>query len=175
MEDRQIRIALQVFLSLGVLTIILFTGEGLIFVVGLIIANGLAFAFLPVSNFVSSVISSLIYGPAGQDDSYEYRFYQADMDQAKKMVREAKWDEAISAYRKIIEKAPEKVEARFELAKICEIAGYPGLALLEYQQIKESGRESGEKHPFVLESERKIEELKSRISSDKLHPPEGIC
>ena len=52
MEDRQIRIALQVYLSLLALIIFSFTGEWEIFVIGLIIANGLAYAFVPGANFL---------------------------------------------------------------------------------------------------------------------------
>lgn len=166
MEDRQIRVGLQIYLSLVAIIIFSFTGEWKVFVIGLIIANGLAYAFIPVSNFISSVVSSLIYGSAGADNSYEGRSYRTDMDQARKMVRESRWDEAISSYRKIVEKAPEKVEARFELAKIYQIAGYTGLALLEYQKIRESGSELGGNHPFVLESEKLIEGLKIRTSGE---------
>ncbi len=164
MEDRQIRIGLQIYLSLMAFIIYQFIGGWEVFIIGLVIANGLAFAFVPVSNFLSSVIGSLIYGIAGADNSYESRSYQTDMDQARKMVREERWDEAISSYRKILEKAPEKVEVRFELAKIYQIAGYTGLAMLEYQKIRESVNELGEHHPYVLESAKMMEELKEVIS-----------
>ncbi len=166
MEDRQIRIGLQIYLSLVAFIIFQFVRAWEVLVIGLVIANGLAFAFVPVSNFLSSVISSLLYGATGADDSYENRSYRTDMDQARKMVREERWDEAISSYRKILEKAPEKIEVRFELAKIYQIAGYPGLALLEYQKIKESGSELGANHPFVLESAKLMEELKEVISGE---------
>jgi tetratricopeptide (TPR) repeat protein len=166
MEDRQIRVSLQIYLSLVVLVIFLFVRVWEVFIIGLVIANGLAFAFVPVSNYLSSVISSLIYGTTGSDDSYENRSYRTDMDQARKMVREERWNEAISFYRKILEKAPEKIEVRFELAKIYQIAGYTGLALLEYQKIRESVSELGEHHPYVLESAKLSEELRETISGE---------
>ncbi|MCM8792799.1 MAG: hypothetical protein NC826_06670, partial [Candidatus Omnitrophica bacterium] len=136
MEDRQIRVALQIYLTLVVLIIFSFTRELTVFLIGILLANGLAYAFMPALNSISSLMISLIYGSGGKDNSYEGRFYQRDLDQARKMVRESRWDEAISCYRKIVKQAPEKVEARFELAKVYQIAGYTGLALLEYETIK---------------------------------------
>jgi hypothetical protein len=54
-EDRQIRIALQVYLSSVGLILFLFTGGWELFVIGLIIANGLAYASSPISNFLSNL------------------------------------------------------------------------------------------------------------------------
>lgn len=173
MEDRQIRVALQIYLTLVVVIIFSFTGELTVLFIGLILANGLAYAVMPTLNFITSSMSALIFGSTRQDDSYEGRFYQTDLDQARKMARESRWDEAISCYRKIIEHAPDKVEARFELAKVYRNAGYTGLALLEYQTIKDLKDQIGEQHPFVLESERMIEELKKMIAggNNPILPP----
>ncbi len=164
MEDQQIRVALQIYLTLVVFIIFSFTGKLAVFLIGLLLANGLAYAFMPALNSILSLINTLIYGSAGTDNSYEGRFYQTDLDQARKMVRESRWEKAISCYRKIVEQAPEKVEARFELAKVYRTAGYTGLALLEYETIKDLRDKIGEHHPFVLESERMIEELRKMVA-----------
>lgn len=172
MEDRQARIIVQVLLN--VLAFYLFSLEWKMFVIALVLANGLAYAFMLALNFISSTVSSLIYGSAGGNDSYEGRFYQTDLDQARKRVRESRWDEAISFYRKIVETAPGKIEARFELARAYQIAGYTGLALLEYQKIKESGGKLGEQHPFVLESEKMIKDLRKTILGESNHSPPSL-
>lgn len=166
MEDRQIRIGLQIFFSIVALIICTFIERWEGIPLGLILANLLAYAVVPTLNFISSRVSHVIYGSAGQDDSYEGRFYQTDLDQARKMVRESRWNEAISCYRKIVEFVPNKIEARFELAKVYQKAGYHGLALLEYQTIRDSKDKIGDHHPFVMESERMIGELKKVIEGE---------
>lgn len=120
----------------------------------------LSLAWPRLINLISSTPSSLIYGPDIPDLSYENRFYQTDMDKAKRLVREEKWDEAITAYRKIIQKAPEKCEPRFNLARIYERVGYLGLALNEYHKIIDLKDELGDNHPLISEAERAVEDLK---------------
>jgi len=161
MEDHQIRIAIQVFFFLVVLTITLFVGSIEVFLVGSLIAFGMGYAFLPVANLISSAFHFLIFGSGGRDDSYENRSFQTDMDQAKKMVREGRLGEAISLYQKILENVPKRVEVRFELARLYQSAGYSWLALEEYQRITRYSDLLGENHPFILESERQIENIKT--------------
>lgn len=164
MEDRHIRIGIQVFLNLVVLIIFLFTGSGNLLFLGVILANGLALAFNPALNGLSSWMSNLIYGSSRRDDSYEPLSYQEDLYQARKRVRESRWEEAIALYRKILERAPDRIEARFELATAYQKAGMLGMALLEFRTIRASRDQIGDRHPFVLESERQIEDLKKRIA-----------
>ena len=91
------------------------------------------------------------------------------MDKAKRLVREGKWNQAVTAYRSIVRKPPEKAEPRFYLAQSHQNAGYPGLAMSEYRKIVDSKGELGPNHVFVLESERTIEELKELLKKEKVY------
>ena len=110
-------------------------------------------------NLVSSGGISLIYGFSSPDLSYENRSYQDDMDKATRLVREGRWNETMAVYRDITQKAPQKAEPRFSLARIYQKMGHLGLALSEYKKIANLKDELGPNHPFVVESERAIEEL----------------
>jgi len=110
-------------------------------------------------NFVSSAGISLIYGFNSPDLSYGHRYYAEDMGKAQKLVREEKWNEAIVAYREIIQKDPKMCEPRFNLARIYQKMGHLGLALSEYKRIVNLKDELGPNNALVIESERAIEEL----------------
>jgi tetratricopeptide (TPR) repeat protein len=110
-------------------------------------------------NLISSVGTSLIYGTNFPDLSYENRSYQSDMDKATRLVREGRWDEAMAAYRDITRKAPQKVEPRFNPARIYQKVGHLGLALSEYKKLVNLKDELGPNHALIIESERAIEEL----------------
>jgi tetratricopeptide (TPR) repeat protein len=89
------------------------------------------------------------------------------MDRAKRLVREERWNEAITACREIIQRAPKMYEARFNLARVYQMAGHLGLALHEYNKLRNLRDEIGPNHVFVLESERAIEELREVSSKEK--------
>jgi len=124
----------------------------------------LSWAWPRLINFISSIPASLFYGTGLPDLSYENRSYQNDMDKAKKLVREEKWNEAITAYREIIQKTPKKCEPRFNLARIYERVGHLGLALSEYRKIADSENEPDPNRALISEAKRAIEELKKRLS-----------
>ena len=165
-DDQQLRLWFQIFLSMCLVMIFLWTGY-LLVLVGLLLVPLLSFALPRLMDFVSTAGISLIYGTDYSDPSYENRFYQDDMDKATRLVREKRWNEAISAYREIIEKAPKMSEARFNLARVYQMAGQLGLALHEYDKIRNLKNELGPNHPFVLESERSIDALRKIVSDEK--------
>ena len=82
-------------------------------------------------NLISSAGISLLYGFSSPDLSYENRYYEEDMGKARRLVREEKWNEAIVAYREVIQKAPKMCEPRFNLARIYQKLGHIGCALSE--------------------------------------------
>ncbi|MFQ6078792.1 MAG: hypothetical protein ACE5NJ_06625, partial [Thermodesulfobacteriota bacterium] len=114
-DDRQIRLWLQVFLSLCLAMIYIGTGQIGVVIVGFLLIPPLSFALPRVVDRVSQASTFLIYGTGYSDPSYENRCYQDDMDKAKRLVREMRFHEAIWAYREIIQKAPKMYEARFYL------------------------------------------------------------
>lgn len=75
------------------------------------------------------------------------------------MVREEKWNEAIVAYREIIQKSPKMCQPRFNLARIYQKEGHFGLALVQYKRILDSKDDLGPNHALIIESERAIQEL----------------
>ncbi|MBM4339490.1 MAG: tetratricopeptide repeat protein [Deltaproteobacteria bacterium] len=164
MDDRQIRICFQVFLSMVMIIVFSFTGEPLVLIGGLLMASLLGYLVPSGVHFISNVFGQLVYGFFSSDDSYEYRSFQDDMDKAKSLVRGEEYDKAIHAYREIIQKSPLMCEPRYNLAQIYWRAGYPGLALSEYNGIVAMKDQFGSTHPLVLESERATEELKSMLS-----------
>ncbi|MCX8118164.1 MAG: hypothetical protein N3G78_09555 [Desulfobacterota bacterium] len=168
MEDRQIRIFIQVFLNLVVLLLYVWTEAWFVFLFGLVLANGLAFAFLPTLNGLASLVSSLIFGSAPPAETYRDTLYREDLYQARRMARESRWEEAVALYRKILEMAPDQVEVRYELAMVYQKAGLLGKALLEYRMLRDSKERIGADHPFVLEAERQIENLKRMIAGRDL-------
>lgn len=179
MDDRQIRICFQVFLSMALIVILFFITPSIqcsafeymmMFIGGLLSAALFGYLAPMGIHFISDVFGKLIYGSIFSDHSYEYRFYQDDMDKAKRLTREGEFDKAILTYREIIEKTPLMCEPRFNLAQIYEKAGYPGLALNEYNRIVALKDQFGAAHAFVLESERAIEELRGRISKVGQNP-----
>jgi tetratricopeptide (TPR) repeat protein len=174
MDDRELRICFQVFLSIVMIIIFLFTGGITVVIAGLFMAVVLGYLFPSGIHFISNAFNTLIYGPAYSEDSYENRSYRDDMDRAKSLTREEEWNQAIHAYREIIQKSPTMYEPRFNLAKVYRRAGYLGLALNEYHWITDLKDQSGMTHPFVLESERAIEELEKMLSEMKqgsMNPP----
>jgi tetratricopeptide (TPR) repeat protein len=149
---------------MAVITIFSFTWDVSVLIVGLLTAAILGY-ILPWSiNFISIVFNNLIYGPDNSEDSYENRSYRNDMDKAKSLMREGEWDKATHTYREIIQKSPMMCEPRFNLARVFQMAGYLGLALNEYKKIVGLKDQFGATHPFVLESERAVEELKHKPS-----------
>jgi tetratricopeptide (TPR) repeat protein len=121
----------------------------------------LSFIWPKLVNLISFAGISLIYGFSSPDLSYENRDYEEDMGKVRRLVREEKWNEAIVAYREVIQRAPRMCEARFNLARLYEKAGPLGLALSEYKKIVNLRDELGSNHALVIESERAIEELPS--------------
>ncbi len=115
-------------------------------------------------DFLSSIPASLFSGTNLSDHSYENGPYQSDMEKAIRLVREEKLDEAITAYREIIQKSPKQCEPRFNLARIYEKVEYPGLALTEYRKVVGFREVLETNHPLILESERAIQELKNLMS-----------
>ncbi len=167
-DDRQMRLFL--FATFWMLTYFLtvaclgLSDTPLVNILILVLPFLLCVACTYLINFLSSIPASLFSGPHFSDRSYENGPYQNDMDKAKKLVREGKLDEAITAYREIIQKSPKHSEPRFNLARIYKRAGYPGLALSEYRKIIDLKEELGTDHPLIFESERAITELKKLIS-----------
>jgi len=174
-DDKKIRLWFQVFLT-GCIYLIYVWISGLgaalfgvgvkhvgVLIVGLLFILPLSFALPRLMDLVSTLSAFLIYGTGYSDPSYENRFYQNDMDRVKRLIREERWGEAISAYREIIQRAPSMYEARFQLARTYQMAGYIGLALREYDRFRNLRDELGPNHLFVLESERAIEELKGML------------
>jgi tetratricopeptide (TPR) repeat protein len=117
-------------------------------------------------NLISFAGTSLIYGFSSPDLSYENRYYAEHMGKAKRLVREEKWNEAIVAYREVIQKAPKMCEPRFNLARIYQKAGHLSLAFIEYKRILKLKDELGSNHAFVVESERAIQEIKELLKGD---------
>ncbi len=183
-DDRQIRLWFQIFFTACIYMIYIWVSGlgGLLFqlriehlgvkIIGLLLIPLLSFALPRLMTFVSTGSTFLIYGTDYSDPSYENRFYQDDMDKANRLVREGKLNEAIWAYREIIRKAPKMCEARFNLARVCQIAGQLGLALHEYDKLRNLKDEVGPNHVFVLESERAIEGLRRTISAENDHERE---
>ncbi len=175
MDDRQIRIFFQVILSMVIITIFSFLSpfiqysriQYIMFFIGLLMAAVLGYLAPIGIHLISEIFGKLIYGSLFSDDSYEYRFYQEEMDKAKNLTRVGEYDHAIQVYREIIRKSPMMYEPRFHLAQIYRKAGYFGLALNEYQRIMALKDQSGTTHPFVLESERAIGELERMLSEMK--------
>lgn len=163
MDDRQLRICFQVFLSMVMIILFSFTGNITVLIVGLFTATILGYIFPPGFNFISNAFNALIYGSPHSDDSYENRSYRDDMDKAKSLTREEEWYKAIHAYREIVQKSPTMCEPMFDLAQIYQRVGHLGLALNEYNKIVALKDQFGATHPFVLESERAVEELKKKL------------
>ncbi|NIS62754.1 MAG: hypothetical protein GTO13_19255 [Proteobacteria bacterium] len=174
-DNRKIRLWFQVFLTgcmyliyiwISSLGAALF-GVGIkhlgVLRVGLLFILPLSFALPRLMDLVSTLSAFLIYGPGYSDPSYENRCYKDDMDRAKRLVREGEVNGAIRAYREIARKAPTKYEARFNLAQVYRMAGYLGLALYEYDRLRNLSDELGPNHVFVRESERIIEELRGTL------------
>ena len=159
-DNRTLRTWFLVFLSMCLLMISMWTRKFEVMIVGLFAVPILSFALPELMDFASRLGASLIYGIEHSDPSYENRFYQDDMDRAKRLVREERWNEAIYAYGDIIQKAPKMYEARFYLARTYQMAGHLGLALREYDELRSLKDELGPNHVFVIESERAIEELR---------------
>jgi len=131
--------------------------------VGLLVAALVGYLTPQGINFISGLISRLVYGPTGLINPNEYRFYQEDMERARGLIREEQWDEAIQVYRDIVRNDPFQCEPRFYLAQTYQRAGYFGPALNEYSKIVALKDRFGSSHPLVIESERAIKELKERI------------
>ena len=179
-DNKKIRLWFQVFLT-GCMYLIYIWVSGLganlfgigikhlgVLIVGLLLILPLSFALPRFMDLVSRTVTFLIYGSNRSDPSYESRFYQDDMDKAKRLVREERWNEAIYAYRDIIQKAPAMHEARFNLARAYRMAGHLGLALREYNEVRSLKDELGPNHVFVIESERAVEELRGVSPSKQM-------
>jgi len=179
-DNRKLRLWFQVFLS-GCTFMIYIWISGLganlfgigikhlgVLIVGLLLILPLSFALPRLMDLASTLSAFLIYGTDYSDPSYENRFYQDDMDRAKRLVREERWNEAIYAYRDIIQKAPAMHEARFNLARAYRMAGHLGLALREYNEVRSLKDELGPNHVFVVESERAVEELRGVSPSKQM-------
>lgn len=164
MDDRQLRICFQVFLSMAMIIIFSFTGDATVLIIGLFMAAVLGYMLPWPIHFISNAFNTLIYGPTYSEDSYESQFYRDDMDKAKSLTREGDWDKAIHVYREIMQKSPMMCEPKFNLAQAYRRVGYLGLALNEYNRIVDLKDQFGATHPFVLESERAVEELKKKLS-----------
>ncbi len=162
-HNRQLRFFYLIFFGMVLLIIICFIAPftshiGMI-IVGLITVPLLSYLLPWLMDLSSTIYTSLIYGFDQPNASYEDQFYEDDMDKAKRLVREGKWEKAVMAYRAIVQQAPNKTEPRFYLAQSYRRAGYLGLAASEYKKIADSKSELGSNHAFVLESERAIQDL----------------
>jgi len=166
-DNRYLSLWFLIFLSMCVLMIYVWTGHFGVILVGLFAIPLLSFTLPWLMDLVSTISASLFYGTFYTNSSYENRFYQDDMDRAKRLIREKRWDEAISAYRAIIQKVPKKYEVQFNLARIYQMAGHLGLALHEYNKLRSLRDDLGSNHLFVLESERAVEELKGMVSEER--------
>jgi hypothetical protein len=162
-DNRTLRMWFQGFLSLCLFMISLWTGKLEVMIVGFVLIPPLSFVLPRLLDSVSALSAFLIYGTGYSNPSYENRFYQNDMDRAKKLVREGKLSDAIWVYRQIIQKAPKMYEARFNLARIYQMAGQVGLALQEYDSLRNLRYKLGPNHVFVRESERIIEEMRGTL------------
>jgi tetratricopeptide (TPR) repeat protein len=118
-------------------------------------------------NYLGFPLISGIYTGYHSGASYDNGYYRDDMDKARKLVREEKWDQAIQAYREIIRKAAEEIEPRFNLAEVYQKAGHLGLAMSEYHKIVNLKYQVRDSCLYVRESERCIEELKRHLIASK--------
>ena len=168
MDDRQLRIWFQIIFSMATFIIFCFinpfTSPLGVVIIALLTIPVLSYTFPWLIDSLSQIYIFLIYGPDYSDPSYENRFYQDDMDKAKRLMREGEWDKAMHAYREIVQKSPMMCEPKFNLAQLYQMAGHLGLALNEYKKIVGSKNQFGSTHLFVLESERAVEELKHKPS-----------
>ena len=179
-DNRHIRIFYQIFFGMVLLVIVCFitpfTSSLGVIIVGLIAVLILSYSLPWLMDLFSTIYTSLIYGFDHSVTSYEGHLYQDNMEKAKRLVRDEKWYGAIYAYQEIINKAPRKLEPRFNLAKVYQKVGHLGLALNEYKKIIGLKDQFGATHPFVLESGRAAEELKnkpSEIEQECLNNPWG--
>jgi len=166
-HDRQLRGLYLAFFSGVILLIFLWTGHAGVIVLGLFLVPLLSFGLPLLMNLMSGTFVSLIYGFGVSAVSYENGLYQNDMDKAKRLIREEKWIQAITAYRKIIQKVPNEWEPRFNLARIYQKVGLVGLAMGEYHKIIDSKNKFGPNHGFVLESRKATEELRQILSTER--------
>lgn len=170
-DNRQLRIFYLIFFSMALLIIICFitpfTSPSGVIIVGLIAIPILSYALPWLMDLISTIYTSLIYGFDHSNASYEDHFYQDDMAKAKRLVREEKWYEAIFAYQEIINKAPKKLEPRYNLAKVYQTVGQLWLAMSEYRKIMGSKDELGSNHAFVLESERTMTKLRGLLAAKR--------
>jgi hypothetical protein len=183
-DNRTLRLWFQIFFAGWVCLIYIFISllGGMLFglqikhfgvlIVGLLITAPLGFALPWLMDLVSRTVTFLFYGSNHSDPSYESRFYQDDMARAKRLVREKRFYEAVWACREIIQKAPKMHEARFHLARVYEMVGQVGLALYEYDKLRNLRDELGPTNVFVIESERAIEVL--RDVSVRKHMERGL-
>ena len=166
-NNHDLRIFYVIFFGMVLLVIVCFitpfTSPPGVIIVGLIAVLILSYLLPWLMDLFSTIYTSLIYGFDHSVTSYEDHLYQDNMEKAKRLVRDEKWYEAIFAYQEIINKAPKKLEPRFNLAKVYQIVGQLWLALGEYQNILSFKNEAGSNHIFVLESEIIAEELKKSL------------
>lgn len=170
-DNRQLRIFYIIFFSAALLIIIFFiapfaSSSGVI-IAGLIAVPVLSYTLPWLMDLISTTFTALIYGFDHSDASHENQSYHDDMDKANRLVREGKWGKAVTAYRAIVQKAPEKPEPRFYLAHCYQKAGHLGLAASEYKKIVCLTDRLEPNHVFIFESERALEELVRLLKIDK--------
>jgi tetratricopeptide (TPR) repeat protein len=166
-DNRQLRIYYLIFFSMVLLTIVSFTSSFEVIIVGLIAVPIISFTLPWLIDLISIVYTSLIYGLNYSNTSYENQFYEDEMAKANRLVREEKWYEAIFAYQEIINKAPERCEPRFNLAKVYQIVGQFWLAMREYKKIVYLTDGLEPNQVFTFESQRAIEELTKLLKINK--------
>ena len=103
-----------------------------------------------------------IYGVGKVSTDYRSRGYSADMHTAGALVREGNWVKAAELYSTMVEKAPKEAEPLFLLAQTYERMDKPVQAQLSYRRLIDRFAERlGEDHPYVLESQEKLDSYKS--------------
>ena len=105
-------------------------------------------------------VPEILYG-RHRDLGYTDILYKGDLAHANFLYRLERWPEAIEAFREILGKAPDKVEARFRIARIYHQGlRDPERARVAYQHIIDRYAQAlGENHMYILESRRGLKEL----------------
>jgi tetratricopeptide (TPR) repeat protein len=168
MTDRQIRTYLFVLL-LSLIQFLLFLVEVLspsgvsltTWLITTLVAGLCSWAVPWVQNYVGSLFVSLTFGVSDTSSSYVKNFYPCEMEKARRFVLERRLNEAVVAYREIVQKAPDQIEARFMLADSYRKLGYVSLAMSEYHKIIHMKWGSEPCHPYVWEAQRAIKELRA--------------
>ena len=96
-----------------------------------------------------------------REPGYSEILYRGDLGHANFLYRNERWEEARKEYQGILDKAPDKIEPQFRIARIYHQGlREPDQARAAYQQIIDRYAQAlGEEHMYILESRRGLKEL----------------